>query len=190
MKKTFWIYLITVIFHGLRCFTNFSTTWLITSQKDRWVSIACVCQRSLMSIINITSIIFSTDKRDESAAGCALQAAHTTDSWICHSADGKSLINRWELFFGLFLSFFLSEVSVLCFILRESSYWSAQRCPIISDTQRDKRGWVPQITWINGWSKYRQTPAVKLQLSVLIVETWLWTKTLSLTPLMKCLGQM
>lgn len=28
--------LIAVTFHGLKCFTNFSTTWLISSQKDRW----------------------------------------------------------------------------------------------------------------------------------------------------------
>ncbi len=36
--------------------------------------------------------------------------------------------------------FFFSVVSVLCFFLRESTYWPAQRCPILLDTQRDKRG--------------------------------------------------
>lgn len=42
---------IAVIFHGSRCFTNFSTTWPITSPKDRWAGITCVIPHFLMPII-------------------------------------------------------------------------------------------------------------------------------------------
>lgn len=51
--------------------------------------------------------------------------------------------------------------SLLCFFLRESSYWSAQRCPIMVDTHREKRRWVPPESMWSGimdGGKHRLTP--------------------------------
>lgn len=59
-ESCFLIFWITVISHGLRCSTNFSTTWLIISPKDRWVCVAHMYPHSFTSIIHMNSFIFSS----------------------------------------------------------------------------------------------------------------------------------
>lgn len=79
------------------------------------VRFCCMCKifalllvTNAQGINSIMTTFFSTDQWDENTAGCALQAAHTTGTWICHSADGKSLNDQWEP--GVTLDF----VTVFC----------------------------------------------------------------------------
>lgn len=115
------------------------------------VSFHCLCviflylSISLLSthswVINITStIMFSTDQWDEGAAGCALQAALTTGSRICHSADGKCLIIQWEPGVTLdFMAVFCQWLACCVFFWGRAAIGQHRSVPSCW-TPREKRG--------------------------------------------------
>lgn len=158
----------SVISRGLKCFTNFSTTWLITSKKGRWVSVACM--KILSSIIITMTVIMRvmdqcfTDEWDESTTHCPLQATHTTDVWVCHSQDGKTLMKTHHSQLYDFSPVFLlcPWVSMLYFC-----FWGR---PANGQQRGVPSGWTPRGTpggeshrGLCGLSqpKQRLTPAVK-----------------------------